>query len=326
MAIPIPVRLDGMLAKVEGSYGVDASPVVGTDGVRISQRFWNQLTPSYAWENLRLDAATGTIFPAAAAVPRGSMASLDILCEVKGPGVAYSASIKPEVDPLLQACGWLSTGSFTGGSEKFTYTLLASSHPSATIYGYAGGMVFKILGARGTMNWLMRAGEIGAMRFQMQGILSSISALAVPTITSYDATSPVASVNMGISLGTYDPDWTTAEFVQGANMARFDSGNAADGIAQFNWTLVQPVFNITVRAPDDGTGKFDTANFNPYADATARTSRAIDATQGSAQYNRAKLSIASTYVVMPTHSEDNQSAALNLSYTSTDSAMTVIFD
>lgn len=323
--IPIPVRLDGMLAKVETSYGVDATPVVGTDGVRISSRFWNSLRPSYAWENLRADAATGTIFPPSAGIPGGRMAAIDVLCEVKGAGVAYSSSVKPEVDPLLQACGWDSAFTGGAGSEIVTYTLLSSAHKSCTIYGYGGGMVFKVLGCRGTMTWTARAGEFGAMRFQMQGLLQTPTALAVPTITSYDAILPVPSVNMGVSLGSFDPDFSVAEFTQGGNVQRFDSGNATDGIAFFDWVQVDPTFTITVKAPGT-SGAFDTANFNPWADATARTSRAIDMNHGSVQYNKAKLTVASSYLVMPDNAEENQAAALNLRYTITDSAMTIIYN
>ncbi len=325
--IPLPTkRLTGMLAKVEGTYGTDAAPVVGTDGVRINGNFWNIIKPAYAWPNLRDDAATGTIFPAAAAVPKGSMATLDFAVEVKGQGSAYSGGSKPEADPLLQACGWNSVNSGGGGSEIVTYSLLAGSHKSATIWGYAGGMVYKLVGCRGTMNWLMRAGELGVMRFQMMGMLSSITAAAQATITSYDAALPVGSVNMGISLGAYDPTWTQAEFIQGGNLQRFDSGNATDGIAFFDWLTVDPRFTITVKAPDDGTGKFDTTNFSPFADATARTSRAIDATLGSVQYNKAVLTIASSYLNMPDTTEESDAAAVNLNYTITDSAMTIVYN
>lgn len=328
--IPLPTkRLTGMLAKVEATEQVDPTPVVGTDGVRISGNFWNVIKLHYAWQNERFDAATGTIFPVAAAIPRGSWAELDLLVEIKGPGIPYSASVKPEDDPLAQSCGWTSVFSGGGGSEIVTRTLLASSHKSCTIYGYAGGMRYIVVGCRGTLNKIYRAGELAATRYQMMGFLSSITAVVQPTITSYDATTPTASVNMGLSIGPYDPTFTQAEFIQGANVQRFDSGNAADGIAKFDWLALNdgfPVLNVTVKGPDDGTGKWDTANFNPWADATARTSRALDLTVGSAQYNREKLNVASTYVRMPDNTEENDAAAASLQYVITDSAMSFVSD
>jgi len=328
--IPLPLkRLTGMLAKVETTYGVDPTPVVGTDGVRLSGNFWNVIKPSYAWTNERFDAATGTIFPVTAALPRGSQADLDVLVEVKGPGIAYSASIKPEDDPLSQACGWSSVFSGGAGSEIVTNALLSSAHKSCTIYGYAGGMLYKLHGCRGTMNQIYQAGVLVARRYQMKAKWASVTATAQPTITSYDTTSPVATVNCGLSLGPYDPTWEQAEFIQGANVQRFDSGNEADGISFFDWLTLGdgfPAFEITVQGPDDGTGKWDTANFNPWADATARTSRAIDATVGSAQYNRQVLTIASTYVSLPENQEVHEAAAVKLRYTITDPNMTFVWN
>src|SRR5690242_5198398 len=156
---PLPTRrLTGMLCKVETTYGTDAVPVVGTDGCRISGNFWNVIKPSFAWPNLRLDQATGTIFPATAGIPHGSEAAIDVMVEVRGPGIAYSASVKHDDDPLLQACGWSSVFSGGAGSEIVTHQMLVGSHKSCTIYGYAGGQLFKVVGCRGTMNMIFRAG------------------------------------------------------------------------------------------------------------------------------------------------------------------------
>lgn len=327
--IPLPLkRLTGMLAKVEVTYGVDPTPVVGTDGVRLVGNFFNVIRPSYAWPNLRTDAATGTIFPVTAGVPHGSEAELDIAVEVKGSGVAYSSSVKPEDDPLSQACGWSSVFSGGAGSEIVTNSLLASGHKSCTIYGYGGGQRFIVTGCRGTMNQVYQAGDVIIRRYRMRGFLSSITATAQPTITSYDTTTPIVSVNAGLSIGTYDPTWNTAEFVQGCTVQRFDSGSATDGIAFFDWLRPDdgfPALDITVVGPDDGTGKWDTTNFNPWGDATARTSRALDATVGSVQYNRQVLTIASTYTNMPDHSDVNEAAAVRVHYTITDSAMTFVW-
>ena len=328
--IPLPTkRLTGMLVKKETTYAVDPTPVVGTDGVRLSGNFWNVIKPSRAFPNERFDAATGTIFPASAGVPHGSEAELDILVEVKGPGIAYSSSQKYEDDPLAQACGWSSVFSGGAGSEIVTSSILTSSHPSCTIWGYAGGMLYKVVGCRGTMNQIYQAGVIVGRRYQMRGIWASVTATVQPTITSYDTTSPVATVNCGLSLGSFDPTWAMAEFIQGANVQRFDSGNAADGIALFDWLTFNdgfPRLEITVKGPDDGTGKWDTTSFDPWADNLARTSRAIDATVGSVQYNKQVLSIASTYVLVPENVDENDAAAVKLAYVITDPAMTFVYN
>ena len=213
--MPIPLRLDGLLAKIESTYGTDSVPVVGTDGVRVSQRLWSTLQLSYAWENLRRDIISGSVFPPVPASPVGRMVTMDIAWEIKGAG----SDIQPEAAPLIRACGW----SETDGALMFTYAIAAQPHDSCTIYAYAGGMLFKIVGCRGTLKWSHVPGELGAMHFNMMGLLTADpAASALGVITSYDATVPLAGVAYGLTVGSWSPDVIAAEFNQGATVQRLD--------------------------------------------------------------------------------------------------------
>jgi hypothetical protein len=330
--MPYPYRLDGLVAKVEptGFYGVDASPA-STDGIRVLQRLAGTFRPSYGWQNLLTDAATGTIFPPTAAQPHGYYADFDVFCAVRGYGAAYTAAHLPEPDPLIQASGWDIAVDTTGGAEKVTYTLLADpgDHLSATCYCYVHGLLFVMLGCRGTLTWIARVGEVGVMRFQMRGLIDSVAASAGYLTITYSTEEPVASVAMGLAINpgaSYSPDWTTAEFVQGAQVQRLDSGNATDGIAEFNWLQVDPTFTFAARVPSDGAGAFDTGSWDPFADQASRVDTTIAWTHGSTQYLRAKLAIAHSYLTLPALTEQSQAAALDCSLTVTDPALTIIFD
>ena len=307
--MPIPIRLDGLLAKVEGVYGTDSVPVVGTDGVRVSRRLWSSIQTSYAWENDRRDVVTGTIFPMIPAAPHGRIVSLEIFWEIKN----AASDVVPEADPLLKACGW----EMADGANMFTYTLEAQPHDSCTIYAYAGGSLYKIVGCRGTLRWPHVPGELGAMRFNMQGLLiAAPTASAVGVITSYDASAPLAGVSYALTVGAWSPDVIAAEFNQNATVQRLDSLNATDGIREFDWGIANPQVTLSTKVPS-AAGIWDSATYDPYADAAARTSRTIAWTQGSGA-NRVQLSAPGAYVNIPTHADQQDYAGWDLTYNLTD--------
>lgn len=311
----VPIRLDGLLAKIEATYGTDSVPVAGTDGVRISERAWSTLRTNYAWPNLREDVATGTILPAKPALPRGRWVEMDIAWELRGAGVDAVV----EADPLFRACGM----AVVDGALKFDYSQASQLHESATIYAYGGGALYKIVGCRGNFRWPIIAGQIGVVRFLMRGLLvTDPAAAAVPAIT-YDATEPSAGVNMALTIGgTFTPDIIRAEFNQGADPQRLDSANAADGIREFDYGVALPQFSMSIKAPRDGAGILDLTAYNPYADAKARTARAIALTHGAAQFARLKLAVTNAFVELPAHNEQTQFAGWDLVYNLLDWTIT----
>lgn len=310
----VPIRLDGVLAKIEAVYGTDSVPVAGTDGVRISERAWSSLRTNYAWPNTREDVATGTILPMKPALPRGRWVEIDIAWELRGAG----ADLVVEAAPLFRACGMTEVD----GVLKFDYSQASQLHESATIYAYAGGALYKVVGCRGNFRWPIIAGQIGVVRFLMRGLLvTDPAAAAVPVIT-YDNVEPSAGVNMALTIGAWTPDVIRAEFNQGVDPQRLDSANAADGIREFDYGVAAPQFTLSAKAPRDGAGILDLATYNPYADAKARTARAIALTHGAAQFARLKLAVTNAYVEMPGHGEQNQFAGWDLTYNLTDWTIT----
>src|SRR4029077_8712736 len=169
--MPIPVRLDGLLAKIEGTYGTDPVPVVGTDTVRVEDRLWPRIQENFAWPNRRDTVATGSLIPPPPGVARGRWCALDFGWEIKGSrsGAAYSAGNKIEASPLLQACICSEVLVTTGGSESLTYQHADTNHSSCTIYAYAAnGYLYKVVGCRGVWHWPINVGVHGVIMFHME--------------------------------------------------------------------------------------------------------------------------------------------------------------
>jgi len=302
----IPLRLDACLAKIETTYRTDPTPTAGTDGVRVAERLWPSITPSYAWENLREDVATGTLLGATPAIPRGRRVSLEIPWECRGAG----SDAVVEADPLIRACGWAQTD----GSSLFSYAQASNLHESCTIWAYAAGLLFKVVGCRGTLRWRVMPGQISVKRFSMQGIMTTDpAAIAVPAVT-YDSTEPLAGVSIACTVGSWTPKIISAEFIQNADVQQLDDANDAQGIGEFGIGAVNHQFLLSARVPRDAGGIWDSATYNPYADSLARTARAIVMTVGGSQFNRLKLLNASGYVAMPGPIDNNRFSAWDLRY------------
>lgn len=310
------LRLDGLLAKVESTYGTDSAPANATDGVRVSERVWSTLRLEHAFPGTRDGVANGSLIPPAQpAIPAGRMVTLDIAWEARGAGAAYAAAVRPEADALLRACGFASTVDATVGAENVAYSIADSGHESATIYAYAAGNVYKIIGCRGNVVWPVTAGENGILRFQMQGILSAEpDAAALPSIT-YDAVVPAVAKGMTVTIGAWSPDLLEAEFDAGISVQRLDSATAADVVAQFAVAEAIPSLSISART-------VALATHDPYTDASTPTSKAAAVELGGTQYNRIKLADAAAWGSYPEHIEDQGFTGWRIGYRLTDPTIT----
>lgn len=324
MAYPYPLRLEGLLAKEESTYGTDPTPVAGTDGVRAVQRLWVAPTPEWAFPNMNEDLVSNSLIQAKPGQPRGRMMDVDLTVRAIGAGAAYSSvtPVRPESDPLLRSAALSRVHVDTGGSETVTYAFADSGHSSCTLYFYAGGKLFKVRGFRSNLTWNPLAGELGTFRFRGQGLLDAPTEVAVPSIT-YDSVDQPAAVGMGLAIvpngfSSWGPHAVGMEFTTGYEIDRFDDPNAADGIEGFFIGETGPRFSFEPRVED-------LSDYAGYAHAATRVDHTIDFTLGSTQYNRLSLAVTLAHLTSdPTPSESGRFAAWRAEYLCRDGS--IIFD
>jgi len=201
-----------ILAKIEVSYGVDPTPLPGTDAVLIEN-------PAWAHEGARMNERLG-IRPSLGKLQQvfgGTLATVTFDVELKGAGVAYSASVLPELDALLRMCALSSTVDTTPSSESVTYAPASTAIESGTIYYYQDGTRFILTGCRGNVSFAAEVGGVAKASFTITGhVLGSNPAdVALPTPT-YDSTVPPPVIN-----GAFTIDSFTAVI----NALNFDLGN-----------------------------------------------------------------------------------------------------
>lgn len=323
--MPEPLRLQGLLAKEESSYGTDPTPTAMANGVRTVGDVFGSITPEFAFPNRREDVTSNSLIKAPPGTPRGRIVTLDFEVELKGAGAAYSSSTptRPEVDPLLMACGMSRTHVDTGSSETVTYAMTDTGHSSCTIWGYGAKKLYKIVGCRGSFAWDVVAGGLGRLRFQMQGLLSTAPTnAAVPSITYSSVESP-AAVGIGLALtpsggSEWTPEVGQVTVMSGGEFVRLDDVNAADGVGGFFAPSLAPMVRIPARV-------VDLTDYPAYALAAAATAHTIDLAVGGTQYNQVDLDVNAAYLVNdPGHGEDNGFGAYDLEYECQDLA--IVFD
>lgn len=306
---PLVNRLDGVLAKDEGgTYGTDAAPAAATDGLRISDRIWQRLRTYYLNPNLRDDAANGSYVPLGPAGATGLVSELDVGWEVRGRGSAYSGvnTIEPGAHALHGACGW--PGIFSVNLYNYA-PLTTGARPSSTVYVYASGMLWKIVGCRGRLTYLFRPGKLTIARFQLKGLVLAIGTdVALPAIT-YNTQLPPPAVSLAAAVGAFTPDPLEIALDGGNNVEFVESVNAQIGVQSADYGMIIPTWRFRVKTQP-------LATYSPLADQAVPTTRALALAQGTAANNKVAVADTGLYLIQQATEEQTQMAGYQLTYRS----------
>lgn len=316
-----PLRIDGMAAAVQPAVGTDAVPTMSANAIRHVGRIWPASGDEYAFENMREDVTTGSLIEAEPGTPQGHMISFSMSVEMKGAGAAYASGtpVRPEIDPLLVACGLLRTHDDTVSSESVEYTLADDEHEVASVYLWSAGQVMKLVDCAANAVGEFNAGQLARMNFTISGIVTEISQEALPVATYDDVESP-AIVNAGFAItpsggSAWSPNFSAFQLDLGNNVVRLDDGNSANGIERFAIGSRAPRLTLNARVPAFSA-------YNPNTLRAANTLQELACTLGSTQYNRFDIESTDMRLVgRPGRQEDNEFAAYALTYMLRDLAL-----
>lgn len=161
-------------------------------------------------------------------VPGARSAKVSFRAELKGAGVAYSASVKPAVGVFLRGCGFLETIDVTASNEKATYTPASTGVPSLTIWVYEDGVIKRARGCRGNVRISAKLGEPVFAEFDFTGVYSGTvdGAMLSPT---FEATVPPVVLGNTLTLDAYNMIAESISFDMGNALALRSSISAVDG-------------------------------------------------------------------------------------------------
>lgn len=177
-------RKTAILAKIEASYGVDASPAGASDAILISNQSVNPLNAQNVDRKVVREYLGGAEQLVGVAYKE---VSFDV--ELQSSGVLGTA---PAWGPLLRACGMAEA---IVASTRVTYTPISATFEAITIYYHDDGVLHKLLGARGSYKLNMGLGNVPTLSFRFIGIDGGDTAAANPTQTLTGWKTPLVVTN-----------------------------------------------------------------------------------------------------------------------------------
>lgn len=299
------IKLDALLAKPEAVYGTDAVPVAGTDGVQLDEHLWANIEVDYLERNERADAhAGGRMGPGGTTTPAGRWVRVRLAGVFKGKAGVYAGDDRPEMDALLRGCGH-AAAAMVGPPTGVRYTPADTGHESVTLYAFAAGLRFKIVGARGSMQTDFTAAKLGSFRMEFRGLLAADpEEVALPAVTYPRlAVRPPAVSAAALTLNGVGISYKALTFDQGAEISEAPRGGAPDGHAGYEITDMQPKATVTWDRPT-------LAAINPWAMERQGTEFAWSLELGSAAGNRIAFRSARTQIAKNPPAEDKGFAML----------------
>ncbi|MEG3167510.1 hypothetical protein U1737_04800 [Sphingomonas sp. LB3N6] len=184
-----------VLFKLEGVEGVDANPDATADALPVEA---DSVTYGTPWTMEDANEATGSLV-AGAPLIIGQVTPISFKSRIKGagPGVVYSATVKPPLHQPLQACGW--RGQFTAAIAAAAAT--AGTATSLTLpAGFPAvsravlGMILLLTGGAGAGAQPAvveyTAGRVATLAETFAPALDATTLVSMPANWSYAQTSP----------------------------------------------------------------------------------------------------------------------------------------
>ncbi|NDW04073.1 phage tail tube protein [Jiella pacifica] len=159
------------LTKIETTYGVDAVPTGAADAMLMTDVAFTPMEGQEVSRDLLLPYLGHQGVELA-----GLYARLQGSVEIAGAGAAGTA---PAYGPLLRACG-MAEDEETGVSVS--YLPASANEEAASIYFNADGVRHVLLGSRGTWTANLAPNQVPRFRFDMMGLLGTITDAALPTV------------------------------------------------------------------------------------------------------------------------------------------------
>lgn len=281
-----------LTCKIETTYGVDALPVVGTDDVLVSNF---TITPLNARTVKRNQARP--FFGAQGEIDVGDTMQIEFDIEMCGAGGVATA---PAYGRLVRICGTSETITPTTGPAA--YGIISDGEESASIYFYWDGVRHKMLGARGTCEWRIPAGQIPYIHMTIEGLYGDIAVAAlggVPNLSAFQVPVGVTKANTIFSLHSYSAALESLTINRGAQMIYKNR----PGSERMHFVGGEVMGQVTIECP-----KTDVKDF--FAICRAGTTGALAMTHGTVVGNKAILAASKVQLKNPRTSEGDNMVML----------------
>lgn len=218
-----------LLAKIEGTYGVDPTPTAAANAI---------LTTPPSWEIVGKRVERSAVLPyhgKLAPINVGEAIKLSFSVELKGAGT--TPNTPPRIGALLRACAFTETIDNTPGTEFTKYDPHSSEvGESVTLYYYTDGQLCKAHGCVGTVKLDAKVNEAGKLDFEFTGLYggpAKITDTAMPSPTFGDAVKPPLFRNANFFIHAYAAVIEGFKFDMGNKIGKRTDANNATGMYRY---------------------------------------------------------------------------------------------
>ena len=300
-----------LLFKIESTYGTDAVPVAGTDGLLVRNFQVQPLVVNYERREM-----VHPYYANDGQVVTGFYSQLEFEVELQGAGGAADAV--PKWGPCMRACSHSQT---INAGSNVTYAPVSLAQESATAYFQVDGRQHKMLGLRGNkFGFRIRAGNIPVLQFGYTGlhVQPTDTATATPDLSGFKK--PVASNNANttpFSLHAFAGKMREVTFDMGLQSVYRNLINSESVVI----TGRQPTANVTLESELIATKDW-------FGIIKAMTTGALSFTHGTSVGFRVAFNAPNAQITQPSEQpEDNilmLSAGLELQPTAGDDEYTIV--
>lgn len=284
--MPLLTRRRTLLVKSEVTYGTDPVPTGVANAILVRNM---NITPLNA-EVVSRDLVRQYLGNSEQLIASRHV-QIDFEVEMAGSGTAGTA---PAYDALMKACGLAST---VVASTSVTYAPVSSSFGSATIYFNIDGVLHKITGARGNVEFTIGARTIPTMKFTFTGIYNAVSDAALPAVTYTNFQTPLAANTSNTSAFSFFSYSAVLESLS------INLGNSINYRA-----LIGSESVLLTDRQVSGTAVFEaplTADKDFFAIALASALGALTVTHGTTAGNRFGITSSRIDIANPTYTDNN---------------------
>lgn len=185
-------RNSAILAKIETTYGTDASPTGAANALLVSNLSINPLNANNVSRDL-----IRPYFGASEQLIGSANVECEFEVELQHSGTAGTAAAW---DAVLQGCGFKAGAALTTPA-RVEHDLVTdySLFKSLTIYYHDDGVLHKLLGCAGNVSFALNVGERPVMKFKFTGLDGGVTATGNPsaTLTAFKTPLVVSDPNTG---------------------------------------------------------------------------------------------------------------------------------
>ncbi len=196
-------------------------------------------------------------------IMRDTISPIGSVVGLKDQGLTFKTELKagdpgsvPEMDLALVACGFGTAAH--SGTAPIVYTLKSEEADlqSVSLLVYKDGNMHKIVGARGTVRFVMEAGQFGVCEWDMNGLYNAVVAITHPDLSAIDETKPPIIYASNFNIGGFSPVCNSAVIDLGNQVARRDDLNSTYGVKEYRITGRTPKLEFNADAVVEASNPF----------------------------------------------------------------------